>query len=245
MTATDRLWCVVPAAGRGTRFGVGVRKQHAPLAGGTVLECTLLRLAGSGHVAGIVLVLAAEDREAWRTPDAVAIPVVTAAGGTVRSRSVRAGLAGLPDEVRPGDFVLVHDAARPCIAASDIARLIAEGAPAGGAVLAARVRDTVKRAGADQRIVTTEPRDGLWRALTPQMFRRGELTDALERAFADGIEVTDEAMAMERVGHHPLLVEGRDDNIKVTTAADLELAADVLVRERTRADPGNRTSVVE
>jgi 2-C-methyl-D-erythritol 4-phosphate cytidylyltransferase len=102
--------------------------------------------------------------------------------------------------------------------------------PAGGALLAAPVRDTLKRGGSDGRIVATEPREALWRALTPQLFARGALMRALEAAQKDGMPVTDDAMAMERAGHRPLLVEGAEDNIKVTTAADLALAA-YLLRE--------------
>jgi 2-C-methyl-D-erythritol 4-phosphate cytidylyltransferase len=137
-------------------------------------------------------------------------------------------LRALPADVAADDFVLVHDAARPCIAADDVAMLVARGIPAGGALLAAPVRDTLQRGDGERRVAATAPRESLWRALTPQMFRRGELTRALETAAADGVAITDEAMAMERIGARPLLVEGAEDNIKVTTAADLALAAYLL-----------------
>ena len=140
------------------------------------------------------------------------------------------GLRALPADVGDDDFVLVHDAARPCIAADDVAMLVARGVAAGGALLAAPVRDTLKRGNGERRAIATESRESLWRALTPQMFRRGELMRALEAAELDGIAVTDEAMAMERAGQRPLLVEGAEDNIKVTTAADLALAAYLLRR---------------
>jgi 2-C-methyl-D-erythritol 4-phosphate cytidylyltransferase len=140
------------------------------------------------------------------------------------------GLRALPGDVAAEDFVLVHDAARPCISTDDVATLVARGIPAGGALLAAPVRDTLKRADKERRVLATESRESLWRALTPQMFRRGELTRALEAAHAEGVAVTDEAMAMERHGHRPLLVEGAEDNIKVTTPADLALAAFILRR---------------
>ena len=119
------------------------------------------------------------------------------------------------------DFVLVHDAARPCVSVADIERLVASAVPAGGGLLAAPLRDTLKRADARGRVVATEPRERRWRALTPQVFPRGALTSALERAHAAGIAITDEAMAMEREGVQPLLVEGSEDNLKVTTPADL------------------------
>jgi len=157
-------------------------------------------------------------------------PVATAVGGTLRSDSVLAGLRALRGKVRDDDFVLVHDAARPCVLPEDIDRLIDLGMPSGGALLAAPLRDTLKRADATGRVVATEPREGRWRALTPQLFRLGELVAALESAQAAGIEATDEAMAMERMGHRPLLVEGAESNIKITTRADLALA-EFLIEE--------------
>ena len=133
-----------------------------------------------------------------------------------------AGLASLPDMVRADDFVMVHDAARPNLAQVDLDALLERGrADPVGAILAAPVRDTLKRAGDDGGIDGTEPRERLWRALTPQLFRRLQLARALEAAAAAGVAVTDEAMAMERQGARPLLVEGADDNFKITTPADL------------------------
>jgi 2-C-methyl-D-erythritol 4-phosphate cytidylyltransferase len=145
-------------------------------------------------------------------------------------------LAALPDEVRADEFVLVHDAARPNLRAADLDRLLDAGRndPV-GAVLAAPVRDTLKRVGDDGGIDGTEPRDRLWRALTPQLFRRLQLTRALEAARDAGVVVTDESMAMERQGHRPLLVEGSDDNLKVTTAADLALV-EFLLGQRAEAN---------
>jgi 2-C-methyl-D-erythritol 4-phosphate cytidylyltransferase len=122
----------------------------------------------------------------------------------------------------------VHDAARPCLRYEDLGRLIKAGTQAGGALLAAPLRDTLKRSDEAGRSIATEAREARWRALTPQMFRRGELTLALDRAREQGLVVTDEAMAMERVGIMPLLVEGAEDNIKVTTPADLKLAEFLL-----------------
>ena len=131
-------------------------------------------------------------------------------------------MAALPESVRADDFVLVHDAARPNLAPADLDRLLEQGrADPVGAILAAPVRDTLKRAGDDGGIDRTEPRERLWRALTPQLFRRLQLARALQAAADAGVEVTDEAMALERQGARPLLVEGREDNFKVTTPADL------------------------
>jgi 2-C-methyl-D-erythritol 4-phosphate cytidylyltransferase len=230
MTDTDAaLWCVVPAAGRGTRVGGGIPKQYLPLTGKPLLQRTLDRLAAHPSVVGLMVVLAADDMH-WPNIGLPGKPVLTAVGGAERADSVLAGLHALRAKVQGGNFVLVHDAARPCVREGDISRLLDLGMPAGGALLAAPLRDTLKRADTQNCSVATEPREARWRALTPQMFRYGELVAALESARAAGIAVTDEAMAMERMGHRPLLVEGAESNIKVTTPADFSLAEFLLER---------------
>jgi 2-C-methyl-D-erythritol 4-phosphate cytidylyltransferase len=225
------LWCVVPAAGQGRRFGADVPKQHIEIAGRTLLEWTLDRLTAQQRIVGIVLVVAADDSRVISSESCHDKPVLRVRGGAERADSVLAGLRALPDEVADDAFVLVHDAARPCVRHADIDALIDHGVPAGGALLAAPLRDTLKRSDASLRVLETEPRESRWRALTPQMFRRGELIAALESARLQGIVVSDEAMAMERAGHRPLLVEGCDDNLKVTTPADMALAEYLLLRE--------------
>jgi 2-C-methyl-D-erythritol 4-phosphate cytidylyltransferase len=227
-SATNALWCVVPAAGRGARFGGMVPKQYLPLAGRPLILHTLERLAAHPRIAGLMVVLAPKDPWWPKLNSVNGKPVRTAIGGSERGDSVLAGLRALPDSVTDADFVLVHDAARPCVRYEDLGRLIAAGTQAGGALLAAPLRDTLKRGDETGRSIATEPREARWRALTPQMFRRGELTLALERTRAQGLVVTDEAMAMERIGIMPLLVEGAEDNIKVTTPADLKLAEFLL-----------------
>lgn len=230
--AADALWCIVPAAGRGVRFGGEAPKQYVDLLGRPLLLHTLERLAAHPRVAGLVVVLAADDR---RWPGLIAIagkPVRTAVGGSERAASVLAGLRALPDSVAADDAVLVHDAARPLLRAGDLDRLIDLGVRhAVGAILAAPVRDTLKRAGDDGCIAATAPRAGLWRALTPQLARRGDLERALQAAAAQGVAATDEAMALECIGLHPLLVEGSEDNLKITTPADLAYAAFWLTRQ--------------
>jgi 2-C-methyl-D-erythritol 4-phosphate cytidylyltransferase len=216
------IWAVVPAAGRGTRFGGEVPKQYLEVAGRPLLAHTLDALLSHAAVAGVVVAVGESDEWWPGWTEFAGKPVLACTGGESRAASVLAALESLPESVRADDFVLVHDAARPNLAQADLDRLLESGrADPVGAILAAPVRDTLKRAGDDGGIDGTEPRERLWRALTPQLFRRLQLTRALQAAAAAGVEVTDEAMALERQGLRPLLVEGREDNFKVTTPADL------------------------
>ena len=224
-------WAVVPAAGRGTRFGGNVPKQYLDVGGEPLLAHTLRALLAHPAVEGAVVVLAADDT-LWPGWNMFADkPILACVGGDARADSVLAGLAALPDSVRADDFVLVHDAARPNLGLGDLDQLLERGRndPV-GAILATPVRDTLKRAGDDGGIDGTQARERLWRALTPQLFRRLQLTRALEAARRDGLAVTDESMAMEQQGLRPLLVEGSDDNFKVTTPADLARFAFILAR---------------
>ena len=217
-----QVWAVVPAAGRGTRFGGPVPKQYLTAAGEPLLAHALAALLSHPGVAGVMVAIAEQDADWPGWTEFAGKPVLTCIGGATRAASVLAGLQALPDSVRADDFVLVHDAARPNLPAADLGRLLEVGrADPVGAILAAPVRDTLKRAGDDGGIDRTEPRERLWRALTPQLFRRHQLTRALLDATSTGSEVTDEAMAMERQGARPLLVEGDECNFKVTTPADL------------------------
>ncbi|KAA2285765.1 2-C-methyl-D-erythritol 4-phosphate cytidylyltransferase [Arenimonas fontis] len=226
-------WAVLPAAGRGLRFGAGLPKQYLELAGRPLIEHSLRAVLDHDDVDGAMVVLAAGDRHwpGWR--EIGGKPVLVCTGGAERAESVLAGLRALPATVSEDQWVLVHDAARPCLRRADLARLLAVGrADPVGALLAAPVRDTLKRADHLGKSQATEPREWLWRALTPQLFRRGGLTRALDAALRAGVAVTDEAMAMERLGLRPCLVEGAEDNIKVTTPADLALAEFILGKDR-------------
>jgi 2-C-methyl-D-erythritol 4-phosphate cytidylyltransferase len=220
--ARGRLWAVVPAAGRGTRFGAELPKQYLEVAGRPLIAYALDALLSHPSVNGVMVVLAENDGH-WHGRETLAgKPVMTCIGGAARADSVLAGLNALPDSVRADDFVLVHDAARPNLSHADLDRLIDLGtSDPVGAILAAPVRDTLKRAGDDGGIDRTEPRERLWRALTPQLFRRMQLSRALDAARAAGVAITDESMAMERQGLRPLLIEGNEDNFKITTPADL------------------------
>lgn len=227
------VWCVVPAAGRGTRVGGDCPKQYLPLAGRPLIEHTLERLAAHPRIAGLLVVLGAVDTHWSGIATLHGKPVFTAVGGTERSDSVLAGMSALPEVVGANDFVLVHDAARPCVRLADIGKLIELAGAVDGGLLGAPLRDTLKHADVAGRSERTEPRDRRWRAFTPQMFRRGQLSAALREAARHGVNVSDEAMAMEQAGFAPLLVEGAEDNIKVTTAADFALAEFLLARTAT------------
>lgn len=231
-----RYFAVVPAAGAGTRMGSETPKQYLTVRGRTLIEHTLLRLGGHRRIEAIAVALAADDTRFAMIAPVCRPPILRAVGGAERCHSVLAALDALAGRAAADDWVLVHDAARPCLRHADIDRLIATLAdhPVGG-LLALPVRDTMKRAEADGTIIETVERIGLWHALTPQMFRYHALAQALRAAIAAGALVTDEAQAMERTGARPRLVAGQADNIKVTRPQDLELAA--LYLERQEGEP--------
>lgn len=225
------IWALVPAAGSGRRFGGDVPKQYLHAAGKPLIGHALEALLAHPQMDGVVVALAADDPHwpGWTTLHGK--PVVTCVGGVERADSVLAALHALPESVAHDALLLVHDAARPNVRGGDLSKLIAAAnAQQDGAILAAPVRDTLKASGANHRIEATVPRAGLWRALTPQAFRRDLLQRALQAAQAAGVTVTDEAMAVEQLGLHPVLVEGREDNLKVTTPADLALVEFLLTR---------------
>ena len=228
-----RYFLVIPAAGSGRRFASASPKQYAPLGSSTVIEHALAPFESDPDCAGIVVALSAQDA-AWPGIAARRSRLIeTAEGGEQRAHSVRNALRALATRVRDDDWIMVHDAARPCFASSDLALLKRELAahPVGG-LLAMPLADTLKRALEPGSQVThvdaTLDRDGLWRAATPQVFRFGVLLRALEAALNSGRVPTDEAQAIEWSGQRPRLIAGRADNIKVTTADDLVLAGAIL-----------------
>jgi len=247
--AERRLWAIVPAAGRGERFASSqpnsLPKQYTPLLRSTVLEWSLRALLAEPRIHAIVVVLAADDRHWPQVAARLNSPkLFTAVGGAQRQDSVMSGLNHLASLAAADDWVLVHDAARPCLNSSDIRALAdaldnqsnsgaanAEAAngsasDVAGAVLAAPIVDTVRRVLPG--VVETVDRAGLWRALTPQVFAFAPLRRALEDAARAGVAVTDEAQAMERIGIRAELVSGSPFNIKLTRAEDLKVAADIL-----------------
>jgi 2-C-methyl-D-erythritol 4-phosphate cytidylyltransferase len=230
MTSPFKFWALIPAAGRGTRMGAERPKQYLSLAGRPVLEHVLGLFINHARVAGVVVALAENDRH-WPLIKAARSPRVHAVtGGAERPHSVLAGLTRLSGLADEQDWVLVHDAARPCLERSLLDRLMAEleQDPVGG-LLALPARDTVKQV-EDGRVTTTLDRRRLWHAQTPQMFRVGALRTALAGAIDAGHAVTDESMAMELAGHAPRLVEGSADNLKITRREDLVLAEFILRR---------------
>lgn len=216
---------LVPAAGVGSRMGAQSPKQYLALAGRPLLWHTLSALAATPRIARVWVVIGADDacfdRHDWSAFAGKLTPL--RCGGPSRAASVLNGLQAMQPQVAAHDWVLVHDAARPCVTVALIDRLIdTVGEDDAGGILAMPIADTLKRAGADTRIVATVSRDGLWAAQTPQMFRHAALRAAL--ASADLGRVTDEASAMEQAAAKPRLVMSSARNIKVTVPDDLALA---------------------
>ncbi len=231
-TPNSRLWALIVAAGRGERTGGDQPKQYHQLAGRMVLDWSLQALLQTPNLQGLMLVVAAGDT-AWRQCQWASDPrLKTATGGAERCESVVAGLQALKRDcgAENGDWVLVHDAARPAITPSDIKKLIeaVNGNPNGG-LLAAPVRDTLKRAGSDGNVAETVNRNGLWQAMTPQLFPLAHLLTAL--CSDQATPPTDEAQAMERAGWQPQLVPGSPQNIKYTYQEDLAWLAHLLANK--------------
>jgi len=225
MTTGLRYWAVIPAAGFGTRMQADTPKQYLNINHKTILEHTLERFCSHPKIEGVVVTISGKD-EVWKTLGISSHPKITVAeGGVERCHSVLNGLRALSDKANINDWVLVHDAARPCLRKEDIDRLIDKldehdvdglwGLP---------VKDTMKRADRTCTVQETIDRENMWHALTPQMFHLGVLTDSLENALSKDMLVTDEAQAIELIGLHPVLIEGHSDNIKITRNHDLALA---------------------
>lgn len=218
-------WAIVPAAGVGARMGANCPKQYLPLAGRTVIEHSLDALLNHSAISGAVVAISETDGYWADLNYQHNKPVHRAQGGEERCHSVLNALRALAEIAEEDDWVLVHDAARPCLRQDDISQLIdcCQSHPVGG-ILAVPVKDTIKQADQNSLISRTVDRQSLWHAQTPQMFRLGMLRAALEQALSNGVLITDEASALEHIGQHPLLVEGHADNLKITRPEDLPLA---------------------
>ena len=222
------VWALVPAAGKGTRMGGDIPKQYLQLCGEPVLHWTLSRLCASEAVSGVVVGLDPQDSQ-WSTlsyqhPKFRGI----FRGGCERQDTVLNGLSHLLESciAGSGDWIAVHDAVRPCVAPEDIDRVIERALSVpGGAVLGSRLHDTLKRSDNQEQIIGTLERDNVWQAFTPQVFPLEKLKAALEVARDRGVPVTDESMAMELSGAHPVMVQGSITNIKITCQQDMYLAS--------------------
>ncbi|MCV6605619.1 MAG: 2-C-methyl-D-erythritol 4-phosphate cytidylyltransferase [Porticoccaceae bacterium] len=225
--ASVKFWAVVPAAGVGRRFGGQCPKQYQSLLGKPVARWSLERILSLSNIERCVVAINPDDTH-WPQLALDDSRLQTTLGGAERADSVRLALQALSDCAGDDDWVLVHDIARPCVRPGDIQTLMAElvSHPVGG-ILAAPMADTVKRV-ADQNIAATEDRSQLWAAYTPQMFRYGLLRQALTVVRQQGVTPTDEAAAIEALGLSHRVVEGQRDNIKITRAEDLAIAAAIL-----------------
>ena len=227
----SRNFALVPAAGTGTRMGDDLPKQYHLLAGRPMIRHALEMLCASPLIQRVFVVLAERD-DIWERFDWSELGVklsVLRCGGPTRAGSVLNGLLALSAFAKPDDWVLVHDAARPCLSSAQLDRLIEQvGHDEVGGILAVPVADTLKQSGPDGRIDATVPREPLWQAQTPQMFRYGLLREALGHRRA----VTDESGALEAMGHRPLLVAADACNLKVTYPADLDLAEKILLEKK-------------
>ena len=220
-------YAIVPAAGSGSRFGSEVPKQYLELAGKPLIYHTIKALCRCPRIERVWVILSPDDGW-WQAYDWTPLGPKLGAlfcGGASRGQSVINGLAAISSAVADDDWVLVHDAARPCLSPPMLDSLFDQLAddPVGG-ILAVPVADTLKRADGQQRVAATEPRDGLWQAQTPQMFRYRLLREAL----AGKVALTDEAGAVEAAGFKPRLVRADASNLKVTFSADLRLAELIL-----------------
>jgi 2-C-methyl-D-erythritol 4-phosphate cytidylyltransferase len=223
---------IVPAAGVGSRMKADRPKQYLSIGHQTVLEHTVEKLLSHPAISKVIVAISDGDPYYPELSISQSVDVVRVAGGKERADSVLSGLEYVSLH-KLSDWVMVHDAARPCVALADIDRLIAESiAHQCGAILATPVRDTMKRGNREQSIDHTVEREALWHALTPQMFKTEQLTHALSSALAENVAITDEASALEWLGESPALVAGSAENIKITQPEDLALAEFYLTRNK-------------
>ena len=229
---TEKVHALIPAAGTGTRYGGAVLKQYLPIRGRSVLAHSISLFQFHPMITGITVVLAENDQWFESAVGSLAAAVETVTGGATRAQSVRNGLRSVAENHPDVDWVLVHDAARPCLSQRRLETLLEQGLQSpDGAILAMPVGDTLKRSGETQNITGTVDRQGLWAAQTPQLFRVGALAEAIDAAHRQGVELTDEASAMEFVGASPKLVMGSVANIKITHSSDLAIAEALLKRK--------------
>ena len=229
VNSTQRFSCVaiVPAGGSGARYGATVPKQYSVIAGRTVIDHSIRALQSCAAIEHIFVNVQHDDVRADEVAAALLGVTFLRCAGTTRAETVQRALSAISKQVRRDAWVLVHDAARPCVLATDVALLVElVGAHAVGGLLATPVADTLKRGTSNNEIAETISRENMWRAQTPQMFRYETLVHALNAS----PDVTDDAQAIEALGMTPLLVSGSARNIKITLPEDAELAEFYLTR---------------
>lgn len=226
---TSPFWLVIPAAGIGTRIGGDLPKQYCVINGKSILEYTLDAFLGIPGLKGIVIAIHKDDQHFAKLPLANHSLIKTVVGGKERADSVLNALAFLENQCVECDWVLVHDAARPCVLSVDVIAMINNLSTSNiGGIMAVPVGDTIKVVSNQGEIVKTEDRRALWQAQTPQMFRLGILQKALLTAHEKNIIVTDEASAIELLGYTPRVFQGKRSNIKITLPEDLTMAESLL-----------------
>lgn len=230
MTASSRYWAIIPAAGTGRRMDSEIPKQYLCLNNTTVLEASLSCFLRHPKIVGVIVALNTDDQH-WNNLSVTRCEKIhTVAGGKTRADSVNNAIKYLENtQAEDDDYVLVHDAARPCLRYSDLLQLISqlEEDEVGG-ILASPVNDTLKTSYENDVVSKTLDREFTWRAFTPQMFRLRHLRNAMYHCTTKNIEITDEASAIEVMGLPVKLVKGQSDNIKLTHAEDLDIAEIIL-----------------
>ena len=223
-----RIWAVIPAAGVGKRFSSDIPKQYVPLSGIPVLLHSINKLLKFDGIEEILVALNPADTF-WQKLNFTHPKVKIIRGGLERCNSVNSALEDLSGRAENGDWVLVHDAVRPCISDSDLKKItdIVYDEDVGG-LLACPILDTIKEVDENLDVQKTIPREMLWSAMTPQIFRYELLKQALEAALIAGVSVTDEASAIESIGLTPRIVQGDKTNIKITHSTDIVLAESII-----------------
>lgn len=227
------IWAVLPAAGIGRRMGSSIPKQYLSIDGAPLILHSLRRLSAVKKIEKIVVVIHPEDSR-WAEleksiKEEFGNRIITVMGGGERYQSVLNGLTALTEFAGKDDWVLVHDAVRPCVRTSDIENLIQKASLHSiGGLLGSPVDNTLKRVDKELMVIETVDRESYWNALTPQMFRFALLKESIQTVVVSGEQVTDEAAAMEVAGFKPIMIAGQKDNIKITVEADLVLASQIL-----------------
>ena len=237
MNPEPAVWAIVPASGIGSRMQSETAKQYLTFQGKTILEHTLDRLFAHPLIAGAVLVLRDDDSQWEKLEYAASKPLFIASGGEQRHHSVYSGLTTLQYRFGNDALVVVHDAVRPLVTLHDLDRVIQTASDhEAGAILASPISDTLKLQGNDLEVSGTISRDRLWRALTPQVFHLQPLLNALKKVIDEGLDISDDASALELMGYAPILVEGEASNIKITRPQDLALAESIWLYQRDQQD---------